>query len=151
MEEKKPLDEDLLRKINRLNEFWPAHRRDLTYMMYFSLGVIALIFLNLEVLDLVAGSPVVKVIDVFGLLVLFIVPIWAHYERTQGDKVQQVMWRIDEWGYDSDDPSMMESLRIAAEYPDVAEKGYPFILMMGGMGIVALNIIAYIVYGPAPG
>ena len=150
MEEKQSLDEALLRKLNRLNEFWPEHRRDLTYMIYFPLSVIALVFLNLEVLDLVAGSPIVKVIDVFGLLILFIVPIWAYFERMQGDRIQQVLWRIDEWGYDSNDPNMMESLHIAAEYPDVAEKGYPFILLMGGMGIIALNIVAYIVYGPAP-
>jgi hypothetical protein len=150
MEERAPLDEALLKKLNRLNEFWPIHRRDLNYMIYFCLGVIALTFFNLDILNRVAGSPVVKVIDIFGLLVLFIVPIWAYYERTQGDRMQQVLWRIDEGGYDPDDIRLMESLREAGDFTAVAEKGYPFILMMGGMGIITLNVVAYIVYGPAP-
>ena len=151
MNENKPLDDNLLKKLNKLSEFWPDHRRDLTYMIYFSLGVIALLFFNLGIIDLVAGSAVVKVIDVFGLLILFIVPIWSYYERNQGDKMQQVLWRINEGGFDSEDLKMVEGLREAGDYSDVAEKGYPFILMMTGMGIIALNIIAYIVYGPAPG
>ncbi len=151
MDANQPLDNSLLKKLNRLSEFWPEHRRDLTYMIYFSLAVIALIFINLDKIDLVAGSPVVKVIDVFGLLILFIVPIWSYYERTQGDRMQQVLWRVNEGGFDSDDLKMMAGLREAGEFTSVVEKGYPFMLMMSAMGIIVLNIIAYIVYGPAPG
>jgi hypothetical protein len=150
MEAKKTLDENFLKKLNRLNEFWPVHRRDLTYMIYFSLAVIALSFFNLKILDIVAGSPVVKVIDVFGLLILYIVPIWAYYERSQGDRMQQVLWRINEGEFDPDDSKMMESLSAAADYSSMAERGYTFILLMSAMGIIVLNVIAYIVYGPAP-
>jgi len=151
MEAKKTATNDPLKKLNRLNEFWPVHRRDLTYMIYFSLAVIAFSFFNLKALDLVAGSPVVKVIDIFGLLVLYIVAIWAYYERSQGDKMQQVLWRLNQGEFDPDDAKMMESLSAATDYTTMAERGYPFVLMMSGIGIIVLNVIAYIVYGPAPG
>ena len=149
MDEKFQLNDILLKKFGRLVEFWPVHRRDLTHMIYFSLAVIVLTFINLDKLDAVAGSPVVKVIDVFGLLLLFIVAIWSHYERTQGDNIRQLMRRINEGEYEQGDQEFMASVHEAADYTEIAEKGYPFVLMMIGVGIFMLNLIAYIVYGPA--
>ena len=151
MEEKLGLDEVLLKKFNRLADGWPEQRRDLTHMIYFSLAVIMLTFFNLRMLDAVVRSPVVKVIDVFGLLLLFIVAIWSHHERSQGDNVQQMMKRINAGEYDSDDTALIEQVQEAAQYSEIAEKGYPFVLMMIGVGIFTLNLIAFFVYGPAPG
>jgi hypothetical protein len=151
MDEHKPLDEKLLKKLNRLSEAWSVHRRDLTHMIYFSLALVAVMFFNLDKFNLVAGSPVVKVIDVFGLLILFIVPVWSYYERTQGDNMHQTLKRINEGEYDPEDHALMERIREAADYSEIAERGYPFMLMMAGVGIFTLNVVAYIVYGPAPG
>ncbi len=151
MEEKLGLDEVLLKKFNRLADAWPEHRRDLTHMIYFSLSIIMLTFFNLRMLDAVVRSPVVKVIDVFGLLLLFIVAIWSNYERTQGDNIQQMMRRVNAGEYDPDDTELMAKLQEAAKYSEIAEREYPFVLMMIGVGIFTLNLIAYFVYGPVPG
>lgn len=151
MEEKLGLDDVLLKKFNRLADGWPEHRRDLTHMIYFSLSIIMLTFFNLQMLDAVVRSPVVKVIDVFGLLLLFIVAIWSNYERGQGDNIQQMMKRINAGEYDPDDTVLIEKLREAAQYSVIAEKEYPFVLMMIGIGIFTLNLIAYFVYGPVSG
>ncbi len=142
-------DEKLLKKLNRIAGAWKNQRRDLTHMIYFSLATVVLIFLNLDKFDLVASSPVVKVIDVFGLLVLFIVAIWSNYERQQGDNLHTVVVRVNEGEYDIADGEFIAKFREAADYTEFAERGYPFILMMAGVGIFVLNVIAYIVFGPA--
>ncbi len=87
----------------------------------------------------------------YWLLLLFIVAIWSNYERSQGDNIQQMMKRVNAGEYDSEDGELMERIQEAAQYSEIAEKGYPFVLMMIGVGIFTLNLIAYFVYGPAPG
>jgi hypothetical protein len=151
MEEKTPVDNNLLEKLNRFLEMWPDYRSDLTHVLYFSLAVIALLFFNLKTLDMVAGSPVVKVIDVLGLLLLFVAPNWAFIERSQGDRLQPLLWEVDEGEIDMKNPDLVEQLDAAGSYFDSMQRGYPFMIMISAMGIVTLNIIAYMVYGSVAG
>jgi hypothetical protein len=150
MDDQAPMfDEKLLKKLNRLSDAWKRHRRDLTHMIFFSLAVVVVIFLNLDKFDRVALSPVVKVIDIFGLLLLFIVAVWANYERIQGDNLHSVVMRINEGEFETADGEFITRFKDAVDYTEFAERGYPFMLMLTGVGIFVLNVIAYIVFGPA--
>ena len=147
MPENPQVDQDLLKKMNRIGETWPTQRKDLSNMIYFSLAVITVIFINMDKLDLVAGPAVVKVIDVFGLLLLFIVPIWSYYERSQGDRIRQAIRLLAEDGVAPENISTAELLEQAASF-SIGDTGYySFFMLMAGMGIIVLNIIAYIMYG----